>query len=142
MGLLDQLAGQVLGSLGGGQGQGGQNIQGMLLQAVISAVQNQPGGLGGLLERLTQGGLGGHVASWVGSGENQPVSADQLGSAMGGQLGDLAAQLGLPQDQVAGHLAQMLPQIVNHLTPNGQVPAPGEDVLSEGLSALSGLFGR
>jgi uncharacterized protein YidB (DUF937 family) len=142
MSLLDQLAGQVLGSLGGGQQQGGQNMQAMLLQAVMAAVQNNEGGLGGLLAKFTGAGMGDQVASWVGNGENQPIDADQVGSALGGQLGDLAAQLGVPQEQIAGHLAEMLPQIVNHLTPNGQVPAAGGDALSQGLSALGGLFGR
>ena len=142
MGLLDQLAGQVLGSLGGGQAQGGgQNLQAVLLQAVLGMVQNSEGGLGGLLSKLGNAGLGDQVASWVGTGQNLPVSADQITQALGhGGLGDLAAQLGLPSDQIAGHLAELLPQVVDHLTPNGQVPDAGSDLFSQGLSALGGLL--
>ena len=141
MGLLDQLAGHVLGSLGGGQGQGGSDLQHMLLQAVLGLIQNGQGGLGGLVAQLNQAGLGEQVASWVGTGQNLPVSADQISQALGGRLGDMAAQLGLPPDQVAGHVAEMLPQVVDHLTPDGQMPQGG-DLLSAGLSALGGLFGK
>lgn len=146
MGLLDQLAGQVLGSLtGGGQG-GGQSA---LLQVLLSLIQNREGGLGGLLAQLSHAGLGEQVASWVGTGQNLPVSGDQLGKALGGAggLGDLAAQLGLPQEQLAGQLAALLPHVIDGLTPGGQLPdkAPeaGGDAFGEGLSAvLGGLLGK
>ena len=59
-----------------------------------------------------------------------------------GGLADIAAQLGLPQEQVAGQLAQLLPQVIDGLTPNGQVPDAGADLLGQGLSALGGLLGK
>lgn len=140
MGLLDQLAGQVLGSLGGASGEGG--AQAALVQAVIHLVQNSDGGLAGLLERLREGGLAEQVASWVGTGQNLPVSGAQLAAVLGAAgLGDLAGKLGISQDQVAGQLAQVLPGVIDHLTPDGTVPGGG-DVLAQGLSALGGLFGR
>lgn len=145
MGLLDQLAGQVLGSLTGGQAQGGLEGlgggQGALLQAVIDLIQNSEGGLGGLLPKLGQGGLGDQVASWVGTGQNQAVNGDQISSALGSEhIGNLADQLGLPAEQVAGSLANLLPQVIDHLTPGGQVPA-SNDLLGQGLVALTALLG-
>lgn len=84
MGLLDQLAGQVLGSLAGGAQGGGQSP---LIQLVLNLIQNSEGGLGGLLSKFNQAGLGDQVASWVGTGQNLPVSADQLGQVLGGAGG-------------------------------------------------------
>lgn len=142
MGLLDQLAGQVLGSLAGGAQGGGQSP---LLQLVLNLIQNSEGGLGGLLSKFNQAGLGDQVASWVGTGQNLPVSAGQLGQVLGGAggLGDMAAQLGLPQEQLAGQLAQLLPQVIDGLTPNGQLPAEGSDLLGQGLSSVLGsLLGK
>jgi uncharacterized protein YidB (DUF937 family) len=144
MGLLDQLAGQVLGSLAGGQPdvQGGSErlgggAQAALLQAVIGLIQNSEGGLGGLLGKLSQGGLGQEVASWVSPGANLPVSADQLGAALGSDtLDGLHNRLGLTGDQLAG----LLPQVVDRLTPEGQVPS-SEAVLNQGLAALGALLG-
>ena len=98
MGLLDQLAGQVLGSMAGGneQQQGGGGGQAALIQLVLGLLQSK-GGIGGLLGQLSQGGLGEQVASWVGTGQNLPVSAEQIGQAFGtSELGDMAAQLGIP----------------------------------------------
>lgn len=142
MGLLDQLAGQVLGSLAGGAQQGGGG-QAALLQLVMSLLQNNgQGGFGGLLGRLSQAGLGEQAASWVGTGQNLPVSADQIGKIFGGsELGDLAAQLGMPTEQVAGHIANVLPQVIDHLTPNGQVPE-GDVDLGQALSGLVAMLGK
>jgi uncharacterized protein YidB (DUF937 family) len=141
MGLFDQLAGQVLGSLARGNGQtGGQSA---LLQLVLNLVQNSEGGLGGLLAKLNQGGLGEQVASWVGTGKNLPVSAEQISQVLGGAgLGDIAAQLGLSREAAAGQLADLLPQVIDGLTPNGQVPEAGSDFLTQGLSALGGMLGK
>lgn len=141
MGLLDQLAGQVLGSLGsqlgaqdGAEGLGG--VQGALLQAVMGLIQNSEGGLGGLLAKLSQGGLGQEAASWVGTGANLPVSGDQLGAALGGDALDALQQLGLSREG----LAELLPQVVDQLTPEGQLPASNA-VFDQGLAALGGLLG-
>lgn len=124
MGLLDS----VVGALGQG---GGGNIQGQLIRAVIAMLTNSQsagglGGLGGLLSKLQQGGLGDAAASWVGSGPNQPVSADALQGALGNDvIGSLASKLGLDQGEVAGHLSQVLPQVVDRMTPDGHLPAGG-----------------
>ncbi|MBI4756451.1 MAG: DUF937 domain-containing protein [Betaproteobacteria bacterium] len=138
MGLLDGLAGQVLGNvLGGGGGQQGNP----LLEVIMSLIQNQQGGLGGLLEQFGKAGLGDQTASWVGTGENMPVSADQISSALGeGAIGDIAARLGMSSGDASGALADLLPQVVDKLTPNGQV-SDSSSLLQQGLGGLlGGLF--
>lgn len=144
MGLLDGLAGQVLGSMFGGGGQDGPDAQGgqgaaQLIQVIMSLLQNQQGGLGGLLQQFRQAGLGEQAASWVGTGENMPISGDQLQSALGsGQLADIASQLGMSQGQASGALASVLPQLIDQLTPNGQVTDQHNSL--DGLAALAGKF--
>ncbi|MBC7940171.1 MAG: DUF937 domain-containing protein [Chitinophagaceae bacterium] len=143
MGLLDS----VIGSLGqppdgrgGGQAELLKAVLAMLTQggsAGLGGISGPGGGgelgglggLGGLVERFTRGGLGDVVGSWVGTGSNLPVSSEQIGQVLGPDvLGQLARQLGLGQDDVAGRLSQMLPQVVDRLTPHGELPEPGADL--------------
>jgi uncharacterized protein YidB (DUF937 family) len=85
------------------------------------------GGLGGLLNKLQQGGLGNETKSWVGSGQNQPVSPGQLGSALGPNIiKTLAQQSGISEDELTKQLSQILPGIVDKLTPNGRLPTVAE----------------
>lgn len=138
MGLLDQLAGQVLGSLGSQKQD--PVPQGDLVNTVIGLVQ-QAGGLQGLLQKLQASGLGDQVASWVGTGENQAVSGNQIADALGSdQLAHIAQQAGLAPEHASAGLAQLLPQIIDQLTPHGAVPQ--DDMVAQGLSLLKGkLFG-
>ena len=85
------------------------------------------GGLGGLVNKLQQGGLGDVVNSWVGSGQNQPVSPGQLGSALGpGVIKTLSQMTGVSEDDLSKQLSQILPGVVNSLTPNGRLPTMAE----------------
>ena len=85
------------------------------------------GGLGDLLNKLEQGGLGNATNSWVGQGQNQPVSPGQLGSALGPDIMKTLSQLtGVPEDELTKQLSQGLPAIVNSLTPNGRLPTVAE----------------
>ena len=85
------------------------------------------GGLSGLLNKLQQGGLGNATNSWVGSGQNQPVSPVQLGSALGPNvIKTLAQQSGLSEDELTKQLSQVLPGIVDKLTPSGRLPTIAE----------------
>jgi uncharacterized protein YidB (DUF937 family) len=85
------------------------------------------GGLGGLLNKLEQGGLGDQTKSWVGSGQNQPVSPGQLGSALGPNIIKTLSQMtGVSEDQLTKQLSQGIPVIVNTLTPNGRLPTMAE----------------
>lgn len=87
-----------------------------------------PGGLGGLVSAFTQGGLGDVIGSWVGRGENLPVSGGQLAGVLGpGALQHLAGSTGASHGEVADALSQLLPRVVDHLTPDGVVPDGGVD---------------
>lgn len=138
MGLLDSVMG-MLGGAQGGQAAGGNAA---LLNAVVGLLGNNSsvGGLAGLVQQFEQGGLGHVVGSWVSNGQNLPISADQLQSVLGsGVLQNLAQQTGLSHGDLASQLSQLLPQVVNQVTPNGQVPAGG---LGDELgSLLGGLMG-
>src|SRR6516165_1974733 len=85
------------------------------------------GGLGGLLDKLQKGGLGNAANSWVGTGPNQPVSPGQLGSALGPNIiKTIAQRSGLSEDEITKQLSQVLPGVVDKLTPQGRVPTVAE----------------
>lgn len=149
MGLLDSVLGAVLnngqeqpssqagaaGGLGGLIGVLASNPQ--LIQVVTSMLSNgsAQGGLGGLMEKFQQAGMGDVIGSWVGSGHNQAISGDQLGQVLGSDaLSDIASQLGLQPHEAATQLSHVLPGLVDKLTPQGQAPA-------EGLGNSGDLFG-
>ena len=151
MGLLDGLIGNVLGSmLSGNQtenrldsvlgGLGGRNQTqsgNLLLQVILSLLQ-QNGGLEGVLGRFRQGGLRQQADSWVGTGQNMNVSPDQLQQIFGSStISDLASQLGMPEDQAGSTMARLLQEVINHLTPQGQVPENGDEEIAQGLSMLA-----
>lgn len=131
MSLLD-LAGQFLG----GGGQGGDS-KGQIVNALIGMLQNHPGGLQGLLGQFQQNGLGQQVESWVGTGANLPISPDQVQQALGSdQLEAVAQQAGVPAEHASSGIAALLPDIINKLTPDGQVPEEGG--WQQGLGGLLG----
>jgi uncharacterized protein YidB (DUF937 family) len=127
--MLDQL----LGGLMGGSAQG----QSPMLQMALQLIQ-QNGGLPGIISKLQNGGLGAQTDSWVGTGPNAPVSGSQLQEVLGsGTIGQIAQQLGMSHADAGSGLAQVLPELINGLTPNGQVPANHNDMLAQALSALT-----
>jgi len=125
---LTDVLGALLGSdvlTGGGAGQttsaGSQPTTG------TSDAGGLLGGLGGLLNKLEQGGLGNQTKSWVGTGQNQPVSPGQLGQALGPNIIKTLSQMtGVSEDQLTKTLSQGIPVIVNVLTPNGRLPTVSE----------------
>ncbi len=137
MGLLDSVLGAVLGGQqqnnqqGQSAGPGGLNLSAlipMLAPLVINMLsENGPhGGLGGLTEKFNQAGLGNVIGSWIGTGQNQPVSGDQLTQVLGSDaIADIASKLGLGHGEAAGALSQILPGLIDQLTPHGQAPAGG-----------------
>jgi uncharacterized protein YidB (DUF937 family) len=137
MGLFDEALNMVQGQLAGGNA-GHDGIMG-----AISGLMDNPeiGGLSGLVAKLQQGGLGDVVSSWVGTGENQGVAASALQAALGSDMvQSLAAKAGIAPETLSAGLAQMLPGVVDKLTPNGEVPSG--DLLAQGMSLLKGkLFG-
>ena len=152
MGLLDSVLGAVTGnaqgnSLGGGGGL--SDLIGMvsnnpdLLKAAAGMLGNDGGlgGLDGLVAKFQQAGLGDVIGSWIGSGTNQAISADQLTNVLGSDaLGGIASKLGLDQGDVAGQLSNLLPGLVDKLTPAGQAPAGGLGDAGDLMGALGSLL--
>ena len=139
MGLLDGLLGNLMG---GNSGSGSNPLLQIAMQMLANkggggtggGALDSMGGLSGIVSAFQKGGLG-HIAdSWVGSGENLPVSGDQLTQVLGAdKIGAIASQLGMSHGDAAGGLAKILPDLINHVTPNGQMPASHsmvEDALS------------
>jgi len=130
MGLLDDVLGAVSGN--GPATQTHSDVVGALTGLLSNS---QTGGLAGVVQSFEQAGLGNLVQSWVGTGQNLPVSAQQVQQILsGGQLGNIASKLGLQNTEVASVVAQLLPQMIDHLTPNGTVPQQGDL-----LGSLSGI---
>lgn len=128
--MLDQIIKQVGGQFGLGD-KGGD-----LMALVTQHLQGQ-GGLQGLISNLQEKGLGEQAASWVGTGENQPMSAEQAQNALGPDfIQDAASKLGVQPDQVSGAVAGMMPDMVDKMTPGGNIPE-GFDL----ASAAQGLLG-
>ena len=143
MGLLDIVSGMLAGREGPGGlgdllGQGAQGGQADLLKLVLGmlASDGQGGGLAGLARSFQQAGLGEQMNSWVGGGQNLPVSADQMESVFGqDRMSDMAQRMGLSTGDLGAQLSQLLPQAVDRFTPQGQMPDGGlgglEDLLSQ-----------
>ncbi len=149
MGLLDSLIGAAANAaLGSSQGERPQGapasglpggLDPQMLMALVGSVLASAGGLQGLLAKLQAGGLGDAVQSWIGTGPNQPVSGEQLGSALGPDLmGMIASQLGGSHQQASGTLADVLPGLIDQITPKGQLP---DDNALGGLGGLGALLG-
>ena len=139
MGLLDAIIGGMMreqpGAPTGMSGLGAQG-QSPLLQIALQLLQ-QHGGLQGMLGKFQQAGYGEQAQSWIGTGQNMPIDAGALSQIFGhGQLGQIAQQLGVSQEEAAGGLAQMLPQVVDQMTPQGQVPDNHSDLVNEALAML------
>lgn len=134
MGLLDSLTG-LLSS----QSEDGTPAVMSLLNMLIGD-RGQEGGLGAIIGQLQSSGLGDQVASWLGSGDNLPVSGEQLQEALSGDtLGQLGSMLNLGEGDVAGQLSQMLPNLVDKLSPNGDMEVAQTDS-SEVLGMLGSLL--
>lgn len=120
-----------------GLGSAGTQPTGSPVAAVLQMLRFHPGGLMGVVEQFRSAGLGGAASSWLGQGANQAVSLQEVQTALGaGPVGQIAQQLGVSHDQAAGHIAQLLPMIVDHLTPHGVSPSGG------GASEIGGLLAR
>jgi uncharacterized protein YidB (DUF937 family) len=137
--------GNILGSLlgNGQQGQEGGGMNSQLINMAIGMLGNDGGhgGLGGLVSKFQQAGLGDAMSSWVGSGDNHAVSGDQITSALGSDaISDIAAKLGMNSGDAAGQLSQILPGLINGLTPNGQAPEGGLGNAGDLMGMLGGLL--
>ena len=116
MGLLDNLENQALGSVLG-------SSSNLLASGLLQMIQNQPGGVQGLVQQFHDKGMGGLVSQWVSTGPNPPITSDQVHQVLGSdQVKALAAKAGINPDTAGDAIAQILPGLVDKLTPNGSVP--------------------
>ncbi len=119
----------ILGKLGGQNGEQGG------MSAISSLFGNE--GLQGILSKLKASGLDKQVMSWVGQGKNDPVTGTEIKDAVDPQkLQQVAQQTGMSQDEVADHVAEALPQVVDQATPGGQVPKQA----GSPMDSLMGMF--
>ncbi len=115
---LGDLLGQALGT-----GRGGGGGLGDILGQVLGGGGASAGGLGGLLEKLNQGGYSQQAQSWVGSGQNKSLPSGAIRDVFGqGGLAMIAKQAGLSEEETSAGLAQLMPEVVNHVTPQRRVP--------------------
>ncbi len=130
MGFLDQLKDMVMGQKAEAGAQGG-----MLEHILVMVNDPQTGGLQGLIRQFTDKGLGDLMSSWIGTGQNLPISADQIKTALGSdKIRELASKLNLGEQDISKTLADMLPQLIDKLTPDGSVPH--SDTLSQGIDMI------
>jgi uncharacterized protein YidB (DUF937 family) len=166
MGLLDQILGGLTGGMQGQQqaptgssfGAGGSAAMMALLPIVLSMLSNRGGGsggvaapmmgggggmggLGGLLQQLTQSGYGQQAASWVGTGANEPVPPQAWSHVLSPeQLSGIASRAGISEDDARNGLSQLVPEVVDRLTPQGQLPPENELLAS--IDRFASQFGR
>jgi uncharacterized protein YidB (DUF937 family) len=124
MGLFTTLAEMVVTGFGNPD-----SAQAKLASAVVKKLRtNDGGGLNSLLQQLESKGLGQIAQSWVGTGANQPISPEQLKSALGSDwIQQLASHVGVSPEVISSHLSEILPKIVDRLTPDGRVPVSAEE---------------
>lgn len=132
MSLLDQVVGAVTSKLGTQD-----KTQNGLMESVLGLINNNAGGLSGLVQAFKDKGLADVAASWVSTGKNLPISPEQIQSVLGNaQIRDIAQKLGLSEDAASSQLSQMLPTAVDKLTPDGQIPSG--DLLTQAMNLLKG----
>ena len=126
MGLFDTILGGLAGSSGTAQ-------PGLFDE--VTGIINQHGGIQGLVQSLQNKGLGDAVASWVGTDANLPISSEQIHQFLGSdQVQAIAQKLGISTNVAADSLAQLLPQVIDRLTPGGQIPQG--NLLNDGLNVI------
>jgi uncharacterized protein YidB (DUF937 family) len=131
----------ILDTLGSVLGSGKGNQKNDILSTVMNLIGQQKGGLNGLVEQFSSKGLGDVVSSWVGTGKNLPINSNQLTSALGSDtIKNMASKLGMDSNALTGQLSNLLPNVVDKLTPEGKIPEG--DIMSKGMDLLGGLFGN
>ena len=134
MGLFDQIKEGIAEKLLGG---GDHN---KLFESITGLINNpRTGGINGLMEIFKTKGLGDIFSSWISTGENKPITSEQVQHALGNeQIQKLAEQVGVSRDAVSQGLTSMLPEIIDKLTPNGTIPKG--DMLAQGINAFREKF--
>ena len=128
MGLFDSLASSMLGKLGGEKG---------AIAQVAVDLFNQNGGLPGVLEKFKTAGFADEVTSWVGKGANLQISAEQVTQVLGSATIQSAAnKLGINASEISAKIAEYLPQVIDRMTPNGEVGKDSGNLLATLLGML------
>ena len=132
MGLLDDMENKIVtGVLG--------HSSSPLAGALLQMIQNHPGGLAGLVQSFREKGLGDVISSWVSTGQNLPISADQIQQALGsGALQQLAAKAGISPEMISSQLSTLMPTLVDKLTPNGSIPQQSE-LMEAGMKLMKSM---
>jgi len=134
MGLLDDLVNNVKSQMGAKGGAVHPDLVSNVVQMLGGA-----GGLSGLVQQFQQGGLGHVIQSWVSTGQNLPITAQQVQQVLGNtQVQAWATKMGISPETLSQQLSTALPQIINHLTPNGQLPSG--QALNDALGSLKKLL--
>jgi uncharacterized protein YidB (DUF937 family) len=129
MGLFDSLAGALSGN----------SSHGALLDSVIGMI-GDPQRLNSLADTFRNRGFGGVIESWIGTGQNLPISAEQIQQVLGNEhIGALAGKLGISHADISSRLAELLPQVIDKITPHGEVPSGA--ALQQALTMLKGKLG-
>jgi uncharacterized protein YidB (DUF937 family) len=130
MGFMDELKKVVVGEQGAAGGQSS------MLDDLLGMLNDQKsGGITGLIQKFNEKGLGEHISSWIGTGKNLPISADQIRDVLGSdRIKELASKLNIGEHDASKSLADLLPQLIDKLTPDGSVPH--QDMLSQGIDML------
>jgi uncharacterized protein YidB (DUF937 family) len=134
MGLLDEITSGLKGAMSQGSGPGSllDSVKGLLTSA-------ETGGLEGLVQKFKEKGLGDTINSWIGTGENKPITQEKIQQVLGNSyIQQLAAKAGLSTDEISNKLATILPQVIDKLTPNGKLPEGR--TIAEGLNMLKDQF--
>ena len=119
---------------------GGGNKQNDLMSIIMSIIGGQ-GGINNLISQFAAKGLGDVINSWIGTGKNLPISGDQLQSVFGkDKISQLADKVGMDNNTFTSQLSNLLPQVIDNLTPGGKVPEG--DIMSKGMDLLGGLMGN
>lgn len=131
MGMFDDALNMLKSQIPGAEGQSN------MLEGVLQLVNNpQTGGLAGLAQRFTEGGMGKEVGSWISSGQNLPISPQQIQAVIGNTpIQEMASKFGLTPEQTSMAIANLLPQVIDKLTPEGTMPQGG-DLLQQGIDFL------
>lgn len=128
MGLFDSLAGAVLSKVGGDKG---------AMVQVAMDLFNQNGGLEGVIEKFKEGGLAEQAASWISTGDNLPISAEQITQVLGSDtVTNIATKLGMDSGDISSKIAEYLPQVIDKMTPEGEVNANSGNLLSAVMGML------
>jgi len=131
MGLFDDVAGKLLGAFSGG----GSDYSGLIKLAMGMLTSKETGGLSGLVESFNQKGLADIISSWISTGKNLPISADQIQQGLGeDRIRSLSDATGLSADDTKSKLAELLPDLIDKLTPEGRIPEGG--LMGQGMDIL------